>query len=239
MHTIVGRVVEIMRYPVKSMAGERLAAAELDWQGIEGDRQYSFYRTADGSRFPWLTGRNLSELVRFRPRFRDPASPRNSPVEVLTPDGAALALGDPALTALLSAAAGEDLALLQVARGIYDAMPVSIATTATLAALDGTHGTAIDRRRFRTNILIEADVRESEWRGRRLGFGDEDASAELALADGIPRCAFITIDPDTAARDPKILRTVAQRYANQIGVYASPARPGTIREGDPVRLIGE
>ncbi len=236
MNEIVGRVVEIMRYPVKSMAGEPLDTAELDWQGIEGDRQYSFYRQSDGSRFPWLSGRNLSGLVRFVPRFREPASPRKSAVDVRVPDGLSLTLDDPELIAALSEAADEALALLQVARGIYDAMPVSIATTATHAALDASHGAPIDRRRFRTNILIEADVRETEWCGRRLGFGDGDTSAQLALADGIPRCAFITVDPDTAERDPKILRTVARRFANQIGVYASPARPGSIAVGDPVRL---
>jgi len=32
------RVAEIWRYPVKSMAGERLNRARIDWLGIEGDR---------------------------------------------------------------------------------------------------------------------------------------------------------------------------------------------------------
>lgn len=229
MSEIVGRVVEIVRYPVKSMAGERLIEAELDWQGIEGDRQYAFHHIGDGSRFPWLTGRDVPDLVRHIPRFRDPAMPKTSPVEVETPDGRRLALDGEELREAL----GVDTALMQLGRGCYDAMPVSVVTTATHAALEGTHGAALDRRRFRSNIVIEADVRETEWRGRRIAF---DAGAELLLADGIPRCAMVTIDPDTAERQPKVLRTVAQAFDNRIGIYGSPARVGLVREGDIVRI---
>jgi uncharacterized protein YcbX len=236
MGILVGHVAEIVRYPVKSMAGERLAAAELDWQGIEGDRQYAFYHVGDGTRFPWLTGRDLGDLVRHIPRFRDQMAPRTAPIDVETPGGATLALAGPELRESLSAALGTPVALMQLGRGCYDAMPVSLVTTATLAALDGSHGTALDRRRFRSNIVIEAEARETEWRGRRLAFGDGDDAAELLLADGIPRCAMITIDPDSAQRDPKVLRTVARDYANRIGIYSLPARPGVIREGSSVYL---
>lgn len=52
MTRIVGHVRALNRFPVKSMAGERLDMAELDWQGIEGDRQYAFVRAANGTRFP-------------------------------------------------------------------------------------------------------------------------------------------------------------------------------------------
>jgi uncharacterized protein YcbX len=44
MVEIVGIVAALARYPVKSMAGEPLAQAELRWNGVHGDRQYSFYR---------------------------------------------------------------------------------------------------------------------------------------------------------------------------------------------------
>ncbi|MGZ8348269.1 MAG: MOSC N-terminal beta barrel domain-containing protein, partial [Allosphingosinicella sp.] len=54
MAETVGRVVELNRFPVKSMAADPVSAVEVDWQGIEGDRQYAFYLTDDPSRFPWL-----------------------------------------------------------------------------------------------------------------------------------------------------------------------------------------
>ncbi|HYI49172.1 MAG TPA: MOSC N-terminal beta barrel domain-containing protein [Allosphingosinicella sp.] len=236
MSVAVGTVIEITRYPVKSMAGEPLSSAELDWQGIEGDRQYCFYRMADKGRFPWLSGRDFSALVTYRARFRDPADPRSSQVDVITPGGSALSLGDPSLLAEIADGAGCALGLLQSGRGLPDAMPVSIVSTATHGALGEAHGAPLDRRRFRGNILIDSDVRESEWRGARLRFGSGRDGAELLVADPIPRCALITIDPDTGVRDAAVIRTVARQFANLIGIYALPARPGIIRLGDAVYL---
>jgi len=231
MSIAVGKVVGITRYPVKSMAGEPLAFAELDWQGIEGDRQYCFYRIDDKSRFPWLSGRNLPKLVTYRATFRDPAAARSSPVDVVTPDGVTMALEDPALLMEIGGSNGA-LGLLQSGRGLPDSMPVSLVSTATHAALDVAHGAPLDRRRFRANILIESDVREGEWRGKRLSFGRGPDRAELLVADDIPRCVLITVDPDTGKRDPAVMRIVARQFDNKIGVYASSARPGMIRLGD-------
>jgi uncharacterized protein YcbX len=56
------------------------------------------------------------------------------------------------------------------------------------------------------------------------------------VADPIPRCALITIDPDTGVRDPAVIRTVAQQFANLIGIYALPAKPGIVRVGDTAYL---
>jgi uncharacterized protein YcbX len=235
MSIAVGRVVEISRYPVKSMAGESLSVAELDWQGIEGDRQYCFYRTGDKSRFPWLSGRDLPGLVTYRASFRDPDAPRSSAVDITTPDGVTMALDDPVLLNGIGGAEGR-LGLLQSGRGLADAMPVSVVSTATHAALDAAHGEQLDRRRFRANILIESEVRESEWRGKRLAFGGAADGAELLIADAIRRCVLITVDPDTGVRDPAILRTVARRFDNRIGIYAIAARPGTVRLGDVAYL---
>ncbi len=233
----VGRVAAIHRFPVKSMAGERLDSIEVDWQGFEGDRQYSFYRTGDRSRFPWLTGRELPDLVRFQPRFTQPQSPRTSSVEIATPDGEKHDLFAPELLERLAQAVSCALGVLQSGRGLYDAMPVSIATTATHQAVDDAFGAPLDARRFRSNLLIESDHREGEWKGRRLSFGRDAESAELLVADAIPRCAMITIDPDSALRSPPIMRLVAEQFDNMFGVYATPARLGRIRSGDSVFLI--
>jgi uncharacterized protein YcbX len=40
----IGHVEAIFRYPVKSMAGEPLEAAELGWHGLEGDRRLALRR---------------------------------------------------------------------------------------------------------------------------------------------------------------------------------------------------
>lgn len=237
MAQVVGQVVELNRYPVKSMAADPVSQVDIDWQGIEGDRQYAFYRTGDGSRFPWLTAREVPELVRHTPRYRDPADPRVSPVDIRCPDGRWTLVDDPDLLARLAEVAGCALGLLQLGRGTHDAMPISISTTATHAAIDGEHGGPVDRRRFRSNIVVESDTPERDWAGRRLGFGGWADSAELVATEGIPRCAFITLDPDSGARDPTIMRTVAQSFDNIVGLYATAARQGRIRVGDKVTLL--
>lgn len=234
MTRIVGRVIEINRFPVKSFAGETMQAAEIDWQGIEGDRQYAFYLADSRGRFPWLTGRIIPQLVTWRARYSDPDKPRTSPVEVSQPDGTLALEG---LTPLLAQEAGRPVGLLQLGRGAYDAMPVSVITTASLAEIDRTHGTPLDRRRFRINIVIESDFHERDWHGRRLSFnGAGEEAAALLVAEGIDRCVMITIDPDSGARDPGVMHTVARKFGNKVGVYAATARPGLVSVGDTASI---
>ena len=64
----IGHVEAIFRYPVKSMAGERLDSAQLGWHGLEGDRRLALRRIDDRSDFPWLQANKLPELLLFAPR---------------------------------------------------------------------------------------------------------------------------------------------------------------------------
>ena len=237
MTRIVGHVAQLHRFPVKSMAGERIGQAEVDWQGIEGDRQYAFYRKANGTRFPWLTGREVPAMVLHRARFIDPGAPKTSAVLVETPDGATTSLHDPMLHAHLEAAAGEPIGLIQSGRGCYDAMPISIVTTGSHAAVEAAHGSVLDMRRFRANVVIESEVPVNAWQGMRLAFGEEEDGAVVQMADAIARCVLITVDPNTGGKDARLMRTVAQQFGNAYGVYAGPARPGLIRVGDVVRVV--
>ena len=233
----LGTVAELHRYPVKSMAGERRASVEVDWQGIEGDRQYAFVRSGNTTRFPWFTGRDHSDLVRYQATYDEPDAPRRSAVSVTTPDGETRSLHDVPLQHGLEAAAEIALDLIQLGSGAHDLMPVSVVTTASLARLDALHGAPLDPQRFRANIVVDADAFEDDWQGRRVRFGEGADAVELLLAYPAPRCAMITIDPTTGTRDPRVLRTVARELGNTFSMYASVAKPGFVREGDSVRLV--
>jgi uncharacterized protein YcbX len=63
MRIEIGHVEAIFRYPVKSMSGEQLEAAELGWHGLVGDRRLAFRRMDDRSGFPWLTASKLPDLL--------------------------------------------------------------------------------------------------------------------------------------------------------------------------------
>ena len=116
-------------------------------------------------------------------------------------------------------------------------MPVSVLTTALADRVARVHGAAVSPGRFRANVVIQTlpgAPPEEEWAGAALAFGDD--GARLRADWPIPRCAMVTLDPDTAAKDPAVLRTVAQRFGNKVGLYCAVERPGAIAVGDPVAL---
>jgi len=50
------------------------------------------------------------------------------------------------------------------------------------------------------------------------------------------RCVMINLDPDSAAKDARVMKTVVRLNQNNAGVYATVVRTGTIRVGDRVRV---
>src|ERR1043165_7689315 len=82
--TPIGRVCELAKYPVKSMAGTSLDSADLGLHGIEGDRRFAFRRVGDGGGFPFLTAGRFPELLTYQP-VGEPL-----PTHVRTPSGAEL-----------------------------------------------------------------------------------------------------------------------------------------------------
>ena len=229
---LVGRVVGLWRYPVKSMAGEPLAESDVSWHGLAGDRRWAFMR--DGvteSGFPWLTLREREDMSHYAPSFVDPASPDRSAVIVRTPSGAIFDIMDAALAAELQPWGAR---VMKQNRGIFDTFPLSLITTQTIAGLGERVGARLDVRRFRPNILVAAadpaPFLEDGWVGCVLRVGD--TRVRIDKRDG--RCAVITIDPVTTERDPAILRTVARDRGGCLGVYGSTVQPGRIAVADPV-----
>jgi uncharacterized protein YcbX len=201
----VGVVAKLWRYPVKSMAGEALASAEVGWHGLEGDRRWAFLRDdVPRSGFPWLTIRQIPELLLYRPRIE------GAKVLVTTPAGDQVDVVDLRLGRAL-----------KLDRGTFDSAPLSLTTTASVGAYDA--------RRFRPNLLIESDADEAEWVGRVLEIG----TLRLSVTERDDRCVVVNVDPDTAERDPGVLKAVAPSF----GVYGAPVREGRVAVGDPVVLV--
>ena len=71
----VGVIHQLARYPVKSMKGESLPSLPLTLQGFEEDRRYAFVQSESRSSFPWLTGRELPELLRYQTSVEKADSP--------------------------------------------------------------------------------------------------------------------------------------------------------------------
>ena len=76
---MIGQVEAIFRYPVKSMAGERLEVATLGWHGLDGDRRLALRRVGVRSGMPWLTAGRLHDLVLYVPQRHDEAAEADLP----------------------------------------------------------------------------------------------------------------------------------------------------------------
>jgi len=228
----VATIRTIVRYPVKSMAGEELPAVDIGIQGLAGDRRYAFVQAASKTLFPWLTAREHPRLLLYRPRYEDPASQR-SRVLVETPSGARWPVHASELLRELEDASGRPLHLLGDHRGSYDIAAVSILGLATAARVAEESDTPVEPARFRANFYVDAGdaFAEERWVGRVLRLGD---AARVAVTTPDERCAIVSLDPRTAASSPAVLRAIAQRHGNRVGVYGAVLTPGTVRAGDPV-----
>lgn len=105
----VGRIAELWRHPVKSMMGERIAAAELGENGIPGDRAWA---VRDEERGGIRGAKKIHALMRCAARYgEEPASGRVPPAEITLPDGARLRANAPDAAEKLSAALGQKVTL--------------------------------------------------------------------------------------------------------------------------------
>lgn len=227
----VGRLAGLWRYPVKSMAGQALEAAEVSWHGVEGDRRWAFVRAGlPRSGFPWLTIRQRADLWRHVPWFADPDRPDDSVTMVRTPDGEDLEVVDPALAGRF----GPGVTVLKQDRGVFDSSPLSLITTPSVQAAGDLSGADVEVRRFRPNLVVEpvADepFQEDAWLGRVLRVGE----LRLRVDRRDPRCVVVNVDPETGERTAAILRAIAQQRENCLGVYGAVVTPGRVAVGDAV-----
>jgi hypothetical protein len=232
--TEVGRVLEIWRYPVKSMAGESLLAVEVGWHGLAGDRRWAFVQPdQERSGFPWLTIRDRPDMWHYRPSLTEPGRPEASATTVVTPDGRELDVTDIDLAHGL----GRGVRVMKQSRGSFDVAPLSLVTTRTVSSLEDLAGMALDRRRFRANLVVDAGrgagFPEDGWVGRELEIG----TLRMRVDQRDVRCLVVNVDPDSTDRDREVLRAIAVHRDNRAGVYGATTRPGTVRVGDHVRLV--
>jgi MOSC domain-containing protein len=78
---MVGTVAEIWRYPVKSMAGERLDSVALAETGVEGDRRWALVDGSANRAGKLLTGTEEKRLMTYHARLN------GDNVEVVVPGG--------------------------------------------------------------------------------------------------------------------------------------------------------
>jgi uncharacterized protein YcbX len=234
------RVLELWRYPVKSLQGERLDAAEIGPGGLAGDRQWALFDVATGF---GLTARREPDLLFAAARLRPDGG-----VEVVLPDGTVTA-DDTALSAWL----GRPVALRSAAevteRRRYESPEDDLDERSGWHDWEGAAGGAFhdnadgrvslvsagslgqwDRRRFRSNVLLDG-AGEGDLVGSPVRLG----GAVLDVVEPIPRCVMVTRpQPGGIGRDTSVLKAIHRERNGNLAVAATVRTAGSVRTGDRV-----
>lgn len=230
-----GTIVQLWRYPVKSMLGEQRACLDLKERGVEGDRLFAI-RTVEGKFGSGKSTRrfhHIAGLFGFRAIYQDDIP------EITFPEGEVIQGNDPLIHMRLSHTLGQPVTLAKEgAISHFDAGPVHLLTTAALAWLRmRLPRSVVDERRFRPNLLVDvpsATPIEHHWCGRTLAVGD---TVRLRINIPTERCVMVAFAQPDLPKDPQMLRFLAQETALQFGVYADVVVPGAAMIGDRVRIV--
>jgi uncharacterized protein YcbX len=209
-------VAELWRYPVKSLAGERLEQAEIRPDGMVGDRLVQVY----DARGHVVTARKHPDLLGHRGTLGPDGEPRIDGWPWASPEAAAAIAQAVGWKARLERFTGEER---------FDILPLLVATDGAIAAL------GVDGRRLRPNIVVGGvdGLGEREWPGRRLRIGE----VEIAVAQLRARCVMTTYDPDTQVQDPGVLRRIVREFGGTMALDCAVLAGGTVRLGDQVTLL--
>jgi len=121
----------------------------------------------------------------------------------------------------------------------FDAFPIHVLTTASLAVMSQSNPAADwDVRRFRPNFFVETvdgleGLIESQWTGKTLRLGSVEVKCEMPAV----RCGMTTNAQKGLAKDNSVLRTIVKQAEQNLGVYASVSSIGQVSEGDRVELL--
>ena len=110
-----GAVVGLWRYPVKSMMGEELNAAEVTERGLLGDRQFAIVDAVTGKVAGAKNPRKWGNFFDFRAAYVGPpqAGSELPAVRLTLPDGAVVTSQQPDIARVLSEAFGREVALAE------------------------------------------------------------------------------------------------------------------------------
>lgn len=249
---VAAEVTQLWRYPVKSLAGERLDHTEIT-DVIPGDRGWGIIDNATGH---LLSAKTVPALLHGSARLAGDACVITTPV-------AETGSGDDEVDTVLSrwldrsvtlrAAGGdtvstiaiewddgqhdppEELPVLEFATQpgwFYDSTSsLHIIGTGTLAHVEANVGPGAGAvERFRPNIVVETDTPhiEESWVDQVLAIG----SATAWVKKPTDRCVLITRSRPGHEPDRGALRFLARDNNRNAGISAQPRRAGTVRVGD-------
>lgn len=240
MGETVGTIEEIWRYPVCSIGGERLDIAAVTVDGIDGDRTHL------------LTDLDTGEIAspettpRWRPALMLSACHNGSEVLISSSTWENMEIG-PDLDAALSgfmgfrcgirskgAGLGTDGSQTGLLKPRYQIAPLHLLTVKSLSDLASLlPDSAIDRQRFRPNLVLATGSNEDGWPGRHWASGTSAGK----ITEKTKRCGMTMVAQPGLPEDPNILRTIVRQRARCLGVYSGVTQEGELSVGDTFSLL--
>jgi uncharacterized protein len=210
------QVRELWRYPVKTMAGERLKRVAVGPLGLEGDR-IVHVEDADGH---VITSRS-------HPRFLGHRGTLGAGGAVLV-DGRPWKSPEVATEVVEIVGPGAKL-VHDESPERFDVLPLLVATDGAIAAFGH------DGRRLRPNIVVDGveGLTEREWPGACLRIGE----VLIGVQDLRLRCIMTSFHPDTLVQDRDITRDIYRRFEGKLALNCFVLESGELAIGDEVQLV--
>lgn len=228
------RVVELWRYPVKSIGGEQIDAVDVTSLGLHGDRSWGVVDRSTGN---VLTARREPKLLMATARLN------GDDVVITTSDGKRMSTSDD-----LSHWLDRDVALTRAgdAGGTYE-NPLDVEGESDWVSWTGPGGAwhdsartrvslvstttldGHDRRRFRANVIVDGSG-EDDLVGSELELGE----VVVDVGKQIDRCVMVTRPQPGLDRDLGVFKWVNHARGGFLGVGSLVVTPGRIAVGDTV-----
>jgi uncharacterized protein YcbX len=248
-------LARICRYPVKGLTAEDIESIDLETGcAMPEDRRFAVAHGSaglDAAQPEWrpksdfatlLRNERLAKLeARFEPATGKLAIARDG--RMVVESEATTPLGRVVLEQFFAAFLGEEarggVRIIEAKDFIFSDVPqpwISIINLASVRDLERVTGAPIDPVRFRANLYVECERpwEEFGWVGRGITAGE----ARLKVIERIGRCAATEVNPATAERDMRILKSLQTGFGHtQMGVYAAVTAGGAIACGDSVTVI--
>ena len=249
----MGRVIEMWRFPVKSMQGETLGETELTRSGLAGDRRYGLLHAETGK---VLSAKRHGELLMASARTEDdgtvvirlPGGDEHAAADTDIDDVISSWLGLPCHLAVPKPDEGSEFEMSfnfeapdtdvfswPCAPGTFlDLASAHLLTTSSLTTAATLHADGDwDVRRFRPTALIDTGDAigfvEDGWVGTTLQLGGATLSVDMPTI----RCPMPTrAQPGGLCRDLAIARALRDHHDNNLGVYATVTTSGRVAVGD-------
>ncbi|MCM3708778.1 MULTISPECIES: MOSC domain-containing protein [Cytobacillus] len=239
---LIGRIKEIVRYPVKSFHGESVDKTNVMSYGLYGDRSHAYLDESRPGKYFTIT--QFPEMVRYKAEFiGEENRNRYPPVRITAPDGKQVPWDDKQLIKEIEEHSSAEITPVQyspihVPEGAIEEENILVVTDASLKKMKQLWGKGeLDFQRFRPNLVLslvkDEPFMEDQWFGKTLKIGN----VELIVKRHCERCMIITVDPESGERDPGLHQKVISERNNHFGVYAAVLKTGEIAAGDEVYLF--